>query len=419
MKKTLFYLLIIIITLPSIISAEEKEVKYKWYQNVIDKVHYEIDPEQTCEYLEKVDYNDFIYSDVMYSLEKPEEKEERIIKETVKTFNLDRQLINIIKISKFYTKNPLKLYEFELLDENNINIDYTINNSYFEKGTPEMIKDGDFSDYVIVNYLTKLDFTLNAPVDFRKLTFKFTYKDEENEFKSIDMRAFINLYVSANILSNYSEIVDTSCENGKCITYIRANLERINNNPVDITTKIYEYQDKKYKCYSTKRNYLPNYYTDMPGYIKDETDYITLEKGEVITKEEISNLLKNYNDKNNEELYKLNTYLKNRISNLENLINSLNSKDDLNALMNKINALSLKSSKEKISDKIIEVKTSENKESVSEKKVPGLIGMNVESSVPKRNVSKINIFIIIFGLLSLILSFILYLLKVKICRMKK
>ena len=35
---------------------EEKEVKYKWYQNVIDKVHYEIDPEQTCEYLEKVDY---------------------------------------------------------------------------------------------------------------------------------------------------------------------------------------------------------------------------------------------------------------------------------------------------------------------------------------------------------------------------
>ena len=121
----------------------------------------------------------------------------------------------------------------------------------------------------------------------------------------------------------------------------------------------------------------------------------------------------------NEELYKLNTDLKNRISNLENLINSLNSKDDLNALMNKINALSLKSSKEKISDKIIEVKTSENKESVSEKKVPGLIGMNVESSVPKRNVSKINIFIIIFGLLSLILSFILYLLKVKICRMKK
>lgn len=97
MKKTLFYLLIIIITLPSIISAEEKEVKYKWYQNVIDKVHYEIDSEQTCEYLEKVDYNDFIYSDVMYSLEKPEEKEGRIIKETVKTFNLDRQLINIIK----------------------------------------------------------------------------------------------------------------------------------------------------------------------------------------------------------------------------------------------------------------------------------------------------------------------------------
>ena len=30
--------------------------------------------------------------------------------------------------------------------------------------------------------MTKLDFTLNAPVDFRKLTFKFTYKDEENEF---------------------------------------------------------------------------------------------------------------------------------------------------------------------------------------------------------------------------------------------
>ena len=85
MKKTLFYLLIIIITLPSIINAEEKEVKYKWYQNVIDKVHYEIDPEQTCEYLEKVDYNDFIYSDVMYSLEKPEEKEGRVIKETAKT----------------------------------------------------------------------------------------------------------------------------------------------------------------------------------------------------------------------------------------------------------------------------------------------------------------------------------------------
>ena len=65
------------------------------------------------------------------------------------------------------------------------------------------------------------------------------------------MSAFNN----TKILSNYSEIVDTSCENEKCITYIRANLERINNNPVDITTKIYEYQDKKYKCYTVGKEY--------------------------------------------------------------------------------------------------------------------------------------------------------------------
>lgn len=326
MKKIakILFVFALMIANKEILNAEE--VRYKFFKNVDDSVHYEYNPEETCNSFEGVDYDDFIYGDYQYSLIKPEEKEGRIITKEVHNLELDRHAINIMQVKKFNMTGDLLLTEFEVLDKDGNTVNYTIDHFYFQDGVGSTIADGEYSTNVNVGMFSVLWLKFSNPLDILNASYKLTYLDNGITFQGLDLWFYIDRDLMVEVFDIYNEIIDTSCSNGICTSTIKPHEGRISYNEININSNVYKYKDRKYKCYTSKREYLPGYYSEVQGYTKDENDFIKVED---ITKEELEEVINN----SNKEI----SILSNKVNSLLSINSELTSK--LDDVLTKVNSI--------------------------------------------------------------------------------
>lgn len=277
MKKIIKILFVFTFMIASKEILNAEEVKYKWFKYIDNNIHYEYNPEETCQNFEKIDYDNFIYGEYKYSLIKPEEKEGRVITKEVHNLDINRHEINIMQIKKFDMKKELLLTEFEIFDKNGNKINYNIDHFYFENGVGSTISDEDYSNNIVANIYSVLWLKFDKPLNILDATFKLTYLDNGNTFNGLDIYFYIDKDLRVEVFDAYSEIVSTSCNDGICESNIKANEGRVNNLEIDINTNVYKYKDKKYKCYTVGKEYLPGYFDFVQGYTKDESDFIKVD----------------------------------------------------------------------------------------------------------------------------------------------
>ena len=350
MKKIIKILFVFTFMIASKEILNAEEVKYKWFKYIDNNIHYEYNPEETCQNFEKIDYDNFIYGEYKYSLIKPEEKEGRVITKEVHNLDIDRHAINIMEIKKFDSAKNLYLTEFEIFDKDGNKVDYTIDHFYFEDGLGSMINDGDYTNNVGVGKFSVLYLKFDKPLNILEASYTLTYLDNMNTFNGLDIYFYIDRDLRVEVFDTYSELVTTNCYGGVCKSTVRPYEGRINYSGINVNSNIYKYKDRKYKCFTTKKEYLPGYFTDVQGYIKDEDDFIKLE---TTTKEELQNII---NKSNNEisllssrvnklvdENSKLRINFDNRLNNflnneeLQNIINKSN--NEISLLSSRVNSL--------------------------------------------------------------------------------
>lgn len=270
MKKILKIGLIISLLLPIILKAQDEEKEWRWYKEIEENITYKKDVENNCEYFDKENY---INGDWIYQTTRPEEKEGREIIELPLDINIKREYVNIIKIKKFDTTNTLEntyIYELTLMDASGNEIDYNVYNHYIVSEDINAIKDNNldtFSELVFNSYIY-LDF--EKPINIDNLTIKIVYKETEN-FKGIDFDTYITEELMTNMFPTYSLNKEVKCENNLCTMTIKLN--EFYKDPLIVRTISYKYRDKYYKCFQKNKLFVPGYYKNLSGFIKDENNY--------------------------------------------------------------------------------------------------------------------------------------------------
>lgn len=280
MKKLLKILILILGLTPLLINAKEKEVNYKWYKEVEYNTRYVSDVENVCEYFDKSSY---ITTDWYYTTVKPEEKEHRVVKETISETSISRFYSKYLEFK--YFANGLKIYELEFIDENNNIIDYKMETNFINNNqNTNILNDKQNNQYLTFNSFDVIKLNLEETINNLKMTIRIYHEYNEN-FKYVHFFTYADNYqnILVNAFAEDEEIMKTKCNNNLCITEftIKEDGPYIKE-PLKIETLIYKYQDKLYKCYDKKIEYAPGYHKDLStdGYIKDETDFIVIEPTE-------------------------------------------------------------------------------------------------------------------------------------------
>lgn len=277
MKKLKKFLIVLFGLFPLICSADvEKEVRYRWYTLIEDNVRYESSVEDICEYYDK---DKVIYSDWIFSLDKPLEKDNRVIKEKIEEIHIRRDNFNIIRLTSFengYEDFPI--LEMNFYDKNNNLLANKLTN-YFAGGDISHLTDNNLNTSVMVNPSSSFTYYFDDLIDIRDFKIIVKYREEEatNNFRTIGFSIALDEYIFINNFSYDNEIVDTVCEDGVCVKEISIK-EEFFNDDIIFKGKGYIYQDKLFKCYDLKKLYVPGYYNDLEGFIKDDNDFIEIVK---------------------------------------------------------------------------------------------------------------------------------------------
>lgn len=350
MKKIIKILFVFTFMIASKEILNAEEVKYKWFKYIDNNIHYEYNPEETCQNFEKIDYDNFIYGEYKYSLIKPEEKEGRVITKEVHNLDIDRHAINIMEIKKFDSAKNLYLTEFEIFDKDGNKVDYTIDHFYFEDGLGSMINDRDYTNNVGVGKFSVLYLKFDKPLNILEASYTLTYLDNMNTFNGLDIYFYIDRDLRVEVFDTYSELVTTNCYGGVCKSTVRPYEGRINYSGINVNSNIYKYKDRKYKCFTTKKEYLPGYFTDVKGYIKDEDDFIKIE---TTTKEDLQNII----NKSNNDISLLSSRVNSLINenyivktSFDNKLDDLLSRDKSNGNIIKVSTDKANDSKEVINN---------------------------------------------------------------------
>jgi len=273
MKKLKYILIALIGFLPIICYAKENdEMKWRWYTLIESDVSYVTDVKQICEDL-KVDYSDYILTNWIYSKELPEEKENREIVKTIENISLDRNEFSMIKISSFGVYDQ-EISELKFYDENGNIINYTYLEGFFNNEDLIFLTDGKNDKFVKVNSFTNLFIELETVVNIKDLNYEIVYKKNNHEFKGINFETYITREIMTNAYAPYSMNNNESCIEDVCTIKSSVNLDMLYEENIDVKTSVYKYRDKYIKCYKEEKIYVPGYYSDLEGYIKDENDYI-------------------------------------------------------------------------------------------------------------------------------------------------
>lgn len=454
MKKKV--LLVFLLMMPIICSAKE-EIKYRWYTFTESDVKYVSESECDCEYLDKSDSK---YTDYMYSLKEPERKEGREITSDYKDYSFLRKYVNKLGITQFTGGNQYDFYELEILDKDGNNVDYTLmnysDNQYF-------LNDKKFDNTARVLTYVSLFLEFDEPIDIENTSIKVTYKNIMGEMDGINFRAYMSDEYISNYFAGYSTINTSVCDGDKCVFTSRIDTRQMSHTDVTVKTKAYKYRDTLYKCYNLTKTYAPGYYEDLPGYTKDENEFIktnilTNEEVDSIIKENVSNsieksqkMINEVNNQNKGLTSEINTLKEklNKISDVTSNLNELESilnnnsldKDELNKKINELTKLYKSSSlnNEEVLNKLSKLSNSSNidttelKTLISETKTALEESNTVKNVVSKDNTenkiamvtkevpsktTKTSVFFLVFGLLSLMFSFIILIKNVVKSRLK-
>lgn len=334
MNKSLKLLFIFILSLPIICLAEEKEVMWKWYKLKENNIHYEQNVEDNCENFEKVDKENFIFTEYTYSMIKPDLIEDREILEEYKTIGISREYINLIQINNFNIES-MELLELDILDKSGNKILYNFHTRTYLYGNKYILNDGDLVNSIKIDRNSKVAVYFDNTINIRDIVIRVTYKSNDN-FKGLNFSTYLDHEYNINNFDHYSTINNKVCNNDYCVFDIKVDEENLYTDPVNINTKVYKYRDKLYKCFVETKDYLPGYHKEMPGYIKDENDYIIVSNKSNLELQELKNietLILNNNNKlfkdiklNNDSFNKDISLLKNKSNELNNNVNILSNK---------------------------------------------------------------------------------------------
>ncbi len=438
--KILFFLFLFSI-LPVVVNAKESEVKYKYYTETINNVHYESDPEDVCEYFEYIDYDDYIYTSSIYSANKPEDKEGRIINvvDSIKVPG-ENIYVNSLIFSDFYSESydddgyfTSLLTEIDIFDKNGNEVYYTKldekNITYFD-----YLNDGLYNKYVFLKKGSGFRAKFDTSYNVHDLTVRFVFKS--HAMKSMKAKISGEYREHKNYINGVVDFNDPieNC-NGDICYYDFYLTSAIMEDDYDYVASIYEYKDPMYKCYSKERIYVPGYYSSLDGFIRDDDSFI---EEEIVNLEELENKI--------DSLSKENTLLKEENNNLvakidalkldeesfyemEGSINSLKNENSLllNSIQyleseNELMLINLSSSlreNDYLKNVLLEMPAETNEED-KEEEVPNegkTILSYVDTPIKEVKSIKVDIFILVFGILALLLS-IFILIRSKKCRTK-
>lgn len=226
---------------------------------------------------------------------KPQDKLNRIIKEEI--YNNYKKLKKINRIITRFKGEPL-IYQLEIYEKDQ-KLEYT-----FSKNNPkkyDSIKDNNFTYFERI-LLSSLDLELPHEVNPFDITIKlyiskennfemftYLYPQEMNEKYEEENLLHENYYIknTTNIsfeqIDENMEIVTIKISESDIKTYrydeetITTKDEIDNNLYHKLSTTIkYKYQDTLFKYYKIEKEYQDGYYNDLEGYIKDETNCISL-----------------------------------------------------------------------------------------------------------------------------------------------
>ena len=226
---------------------------------------------------------------------KPQDKLNRIIKEEI--YNNYKKLKKINRIITRFKGEPL-IYQLEIYEKDQ-KLEYT-----FSKNNPkkyDSIKDNNFTYFERI-LLSSLDLELPHEVNPFDITIKlyiskennfemftYLYPQEMNEKYEEENLLHENYYIknTTNIsfeqIDENMEIVTIKISESDIKTYrydeetITTKDEIDNNLYHKLSTTIkYKYQDTLFKYYKIEKKYQDGYYNDLEGYIKDETNCISL-----------------------------------------------------------------------------------------------------------------------------------------------
>ncbi len=364
--------MMVILVLPLKLNAES-EVKYRWYKLEDSNFHYEADAEINCEYFlkDKVKYTDYFYS-----FSKPEEKDGRIIEKESYNYVFNKNVVNKIQINSFGSNKNFYIYEIEVLDKNLKPITYKI--GYTPIANSYTFNDGLYNWYDARTRVSNYDtFTILpfAPVNLEESIIRIYYYNENVEFKGLTLETYINEEIHADHINKENTIISNVCDNEVCILDVKLDLTKQEAKTLEFSSYQYKYKDKMNMCYTINKNYYPGYYTDLKGYIKDVEDYVIEKKDSNFTKNEVENIISNKDKEIDSLIKKLNSINKEEIV----------SKENENVLDN-----------EEVFNKPIAMVTEEK----------------------TSNFDKTSTFILIFGLLSFLVSLPILIKYVKLCRKK-
>ena len=414
MKKLIKLFTLIFGFLPIMLYAKEEEVVYKYYLLVEDNVHYEMDVEQNCEYFENVDYDNYIYSSPNYSRTMPESKKGRIINVVdsikVPTENI---YVNSLIFSDFYAKrfndssSTSAIKEIDIYDKNGIEVMYT---KWDDNGISyyEHLNDGDYQKSAYLKQGSSFRAKFDSFYNVHDLTVRFVFeKDYMEEFKvniKGEFRNFHNYIEGSVSINNPTD----NCTGELCYYDVILSNNVLEDN-YDYIDTLYEYKDSMYKCYTKKKVYVPGYFADLEGFIRDEEEARTIEIEEdndelLLLQSEIDSLNEKINVLDSE-----NILLKENSAYLENALYEESNKTDmfldfLNAYREE-NLLYLDNINQNISSIMFLDSPIKETSEVIEEDNSELVALN-DVQIKEVKPSKAFIFMFIFGMLSLVGSFI-------------
>ena len=226
---------------------------------------------------------------------KPQDKLNRIIKEEI--YNNYKKLKKINRIITRFKGEPL-IYQLEIYEKDQ-KLEYT-----FSKNNPkkyDSIKDNNFTYFERI-LLSLLDLELPHEVNPFDITIKL-YISKENNFEMFTYlypQEMNEKYEEENLLHENYYIKNTTNisfeqidENMEIVTIkiLESDIKTYRYDEETITTKDeidnnlyhklsttikYKYQDTLFKYYKIEKEYQDGYHNDLEGYIKDETNCISL-----------------------------------------------------------------------------------------------------------------------------------------------
>lgn len=274
MKKLLKIIILVIGFLPLLVSAEEKEVNYKWYKIIEDNIKYISDAENICEYFDKTMY---ITSDWYYETVKPKEESYRIIENINIDLDISRLHTKSLEI-RYFPITDVKIFELEFINSNNEIIDYQSQERINGQNTNKL-NDKNFEEFYLTKYDDIIKIELNEIINMEETTIKI-YHEKNEDFKELNIYTYATNDFVNNAFGEYEELIETNCIENKCVTEIKLKENSYLKDPLKITTNGYRYKDKYYKCFDKVLSYAPGYHENLEneGYIKDENTFIEIPK---------------------------------------------------------------------------------------------------------------------------------------------